>query len=55
MEGFNQEAFVAILALVGLVIVVAALASGLVERSNVPQVAVFLALARSWDRPGWGC
>ena len=54
MEGFNQEAFVAILALVGLVIVVAALASGLVERSNVPQVAVFLALGAVLGPAGLG-
>src|SRR5690242_9890870 len=54
MESFNQEAFVAILALVGLVIVVAALASGLVERSNVPQVAVFLALGAVLGPAGLG-
>lgn len=44
METFNTDSFVAILALVGVVIIVAALFSGVVERSNFPQVAVFIAL-----------
>lgn len=44
MTSFSQEVFVSRLALTGAVIVVSALLSGLVERSGLPQVAVFLAL-----------
>lgn len=44
MTPFSQEIFVSMLALTGAVIVVSALLSGLVERSGLPQVAVFLAL-----------
>src|SRR5262245_33813975 len=44
MSGFSPELFVATLALIGAVIVIASLLSGLVERSGLPQVAVFLAL-----------
>src|SRR5687768_13544917 len=40
----STEAFVIALALVGIVILIAALLSGLVERSGLPQVAVFLLL-----------
>ncbi|MGH7286422.1 MAG: cation:proton antiporter, partial [Myxococcota bacterium] len=42
------------LALVGIVIVVAALLSGLVERSGVPQVAIFLALGAALGPAGLG-
>jgi NhaP-type Na+/H+ or K+/H+ antiporter len=44
MSGFSPELFVSTLALIGAVIVIASLLSGLVERSGLPQVAVFLAL-----------
>jgi sodium/hydrogen antiporter len=44
MPSFSQEMFVSMLALTGAVIVVSALLSGLVERSGLPQVIVFLAL-----------
>lgn len=44
MESFNPQFFVLTLALVGVVIIVAALLSGLIDRSDVPQVGVFLAL-----------
>ena len=44
MTGFSTEAFVAALATIGIVIVVSALLSGLIERSGLPQVAVFLAI-----------
>lgn len=54
MEAFNPESFVVILALVGVVIMVAALISGLIERSNLPQVAVFLALGAVLGPPGLG-
>jgi NhaP-type Na+/H+ or K+/H+ antiporter len=44
MEFFNPHFFILTLALVGVVIIVAALLSGLIDRSDVPQVGVFLAL-----------
>jgi len=44
MESFSPQFFILTLALVGVVIIVAALLSGLIDRSDVPQVAVFLAL-----------
>jgi NhaP-type Na+/H+ or K+/H+ antiporter len=43
-----------VLALISVVIVVAALISGLIERSNLPQVAVFLALGALLGAPGLG-
>ncbi|MEO8285526.1 MAG: cation:proton antiporter [Chloroflexota bacterium] len=54
MEAFNAESFVGTLALVGAVIMVAALISGLIERSNFPQVAVFLALGAVLGPAGLG-
>ena len=44
MTPFSPELFLSTLALIGAVIVVAALLSGWVDRSGVPQVAVFLAI-----------
>ncbi|HEY3304721.1 MAG TPA: cation:proton antiporter [Candidatus Binatia bacterium] len=44
MEFFSAQFFILTLALVGVVIIVAALLSGLIDRSDVPQVGVFLAL-----------
>jgi len=46
----NTEALVEYTCPVGIVIVIAALLSGLIERSGFPQVAVFLALGAVWDR-----
>jgi sodium/hydrogen antiporter len=40
----NHESFTGALALIGLVILVSSLLSGLVERSGIPQVAIFLLL-----------
>src|SRR5919108_301315 len=40
----SHETFIATLALIGLVILVASLLSGAVERSGLPQVAIFLVL-----------
>ncbi|MEA2573647.1 MAG: sodium/hydrogen antiporter [Chloroflexia bacterium] len=54
MEGFSGESFAVILALIGVVIMIAALISGLIERSNLPQVAVFLALGAVLGPPGLG-
>ena len=44
MEIFSSQFFVLTLALVGVVIIIAALLSGLIDRSDLPQVGVFLAL-----------
>ncbi|MGH7546244.1 MAG: cation:proton antiporter, partial [Gemmatimonadota bacterium] len=44
MQAFGTEAFIATLAILGVVIVISALLSGVIERSGFPQVAVFLAL-----------
>lgn len=44
MNSFSAESFAAALAIIGVVIIVSALLSGLIERSGLPQVAVFLAL-----------
>jgi NhaP-type Na+/H+ or K+/H+ antiporter len=44
MTDFTPESFVAGLAIIGAVIIVSALLSGLIDRSRLPQVAVFLAL-----------
>ncbi len=52
MTGFSTEAFVAALAMIGIVIVVSALLSGLIERSGLPQVAVFLAIGAALGPAG---
>src|SRR4030095_3233452 len=44
MSSFNAESLAAALAIIGVVIIISALLSGLIERSGLPQVAVFLAL-----------
>ncbi|HLA12669.1 MAG TPA: cation:proton antiporter [Pyrinomonadaceae bacterium] len=44
MNPFNTEMFIASLAIIGVVIIISALLSGLIDRSGLPQVAVFLAL-----------
>ena len=44
MDDLNPTTFTAMMALVGAVIIIAALLSGLIERSGLPQVAAFLAL-----------
>lgn len=44
MEALSTESFAATLAIIGVVIVVSALLSGLIDRSGLPQVAVFLGL-----------
>src|SRR5262245_5078466 len=44
MNTFSAESLAAGLAIIGIVIIVSALLSGLIERSGLPQVAVFLAL-----------
>lgn len=54
MTAFNPAAFTNLIALVGLVIIVASLASGLVERLGLPVVAVFLALGTILGPHGLG-
>lgn len=54
MENFSAETFAAGLALIGGVIVVAALLSGVIERTGLPQVAVFLALGAALGPTGLG-
>ncbi|MDQ3930382.1 MAG: cation:proton antiporter [Chloroflexota bacterium] len=54
MDGLSAESFALMLALIGVVIIIAALISGLIERSNLPQVAVFLALGAVLGPPGLG-
>jgi len=44
MTPFSPELFLSTLALIGAVIVISALLSGLIEKSGLPQVAVFLGL-----------
>ena len=44
MTAFSSDILVASLAIIGVVIIISALLSGLIERSGLPQVAVFLAL-----------
>ncbi|MFL6212889.1 MAG: cation:proton antiporter [Blastocatellia bacterium] len=44
MTAFSAESFAAALAIIGVVIIISALLSGLIERSGLPQVAVFLGL-----------
>lgn len=54
MTDFTAEAFVAALAIIGAVIIVSALLSGLIDRSRLPQVAVFLALGAALGPYGLG-
>ena len=44
MDPFTSQFFVLTLALVGVVIIIAALLSGFIDRADIPQVGVFLAL-----------
>src|SRR5688500_8780066 len=54
LTGFSTEAFIAAMAIIGIVIVVSALLSGLIERSGLPQVAVFLAIGAALGPAGLG-
>ena len=54
MTGFSTDAFIAAMAMIGIVIVVSALLSGLIERSGMPQVAVFLAIGAALGPAGLG-
>jgi sodium/hydrogen antiporter len=50
----NAETLVAGLALIGIVIIVSALLSGLVDRSGLPQVAVFIFIGAALGPAGFG-
>jgi NhaP-type Na+/H+ or K+/H+ antiporter len=52
MSTFNTEALVTFLAVLGIVIVIAALLSGVIERSGFPQVAVFLLMGAALGPAG---
>jgi NhaP-type Na+/H+ or K+/H+ antiporter len=54
MEVFNAHFFIVTLALVGIVIIIAALLSGFIDRSDLPQVGVFLALGAMLGPAGLG-
>lgn len=54
MSALSADSLAAMLALVGIVIVIAALLSGFIERSNAPQVAVFLGLGAVLGPAGLG-
>jgi NhaP-type Na+/H+ or K+/H+ antiporter len=54
MGQFSADVFLLTLAVIGAVIVVSSLLSGLVERSGLPQVAVFLALGATIGPIGLG-
>ncbi len=54
MSALSAESFAITLAIVGIVIIIAALLSGLVERSGLPQVGVFLALGAALGPFGLG-
>ena len=54
MSGFGSEALITALAIIGIVIVVSALLSGFIERSGLPQVAVFLAIGAALGPAGLG-
>lgn len=54
MQALSTEALVAALAIIGVVIVISALLSGLIDRSGLPQVAVFLALGAAMGPAGLG-
>src|SRR4030095_15685907 len=54
MTGFNADALIAGLARIGIVIIVSALLSGLIDRSGLPQVAVFIGIGAALGPAGLG-
>src|SRR6476620_6234315 len=54
MGSFGADSLIAGLAIIGIVIVVSALLSGLIDRSGLPQVAVFLAIGAALGPAGLG-
>ena len=54
MSGFDAHTLLAGLAIIGIVIIVSALLSGLIERTGLPQVAVFIAIGAALGPAGLG-
>src|ERR1700752_641727 len=54
MGGFEAHNFIAGLAIIGIVIIVSALLSGLIDRSGVPQIAGFLGIGAALGPAGLG-
>jgi NhaP-type Na+/H+ or K+/H+ antiporter len=54
MGGFDAHTFVAGLAIIGIVIIVSALLSGIIDRSGLPQIAVFLGIGAALGPAGLG-
>jgi len=54
VDGFSAESLATALAIIDVVIIISALLSGLVDRSGLPQVAVFLALGAALGPFGLG-
>src|SRR5258705_809189 len=54
MSGFDAHALLAALAIIGIVIIVSALLSGLIERTGLPQVAVFIGIGAALGPAGLG-
>lgn len=54
MSGFGADSLVAGLAIIGIVIVVSALLSGLIDKSGLPQVAVFIGIGAALGPAGLG-
>src|SRR5258705_446647 len=54
MVSFGADSLIAGLAIIGIVIVVSALLSGLIDRSGLPQVAVFLGIGAALGPAGLG-
>ena len=54
MSDIGMESFIAGLAIIGIVIIVSALLSGLIDRSGLPQVAVFLGMGAALGPAGLG-
>ena len=54
MSGFDTQNFIVTLALIGVVLLIAALLSGAIDRTGLPQVAVFLAMGAMLGPAGLG-
>src|SRR5258705_8602870 len=54
MGGFGADSLIAGLAIIGIVIVVSALLSGLIDRRGLPQVAVFIGIGAALGPAGLG-
>lgn len=54
MSGFDAHALVAALAIIGMVIIISALLSGAIDRTGLPQVAVFICIGAALGPAGLG-